>query len=139
MKVWKVAVPLTVVALLAGGFFLATPSDAKQSALQEAKQAVEKYIEAIKNGNVDEMLKTTVDKRFNDDSSKRRAYETLAKEKDQKAEILSVDRVDDTRMQLSLRVYTKAAGTQEITLPVVKENNEWKVVIEKRVVQPNGQ
>lgn len=133
----KVAAFVVIVGgLLAGGIFKTTT--ASQLATTEAKVAVQHYIDAAKSGNVDDMMKYTKDVRFKDDATKRKVYENLVKNDPLQADIVSASEIGSNRVNVTLHAGTPQTGTHDITLPVVKEGDQWKVLIEGIKVNKNS-
>ncbi|KEO82017.1 NTF2-like N-terminal transpeptidase domain-containing protein [Tumebacillus flagellatus] len=136
------AVLSTLIALgIAGGLFLGvSKSGASSTPEQEAKQAVTRYLDAVKKGNVDEMMKSTIDKRFTDDATKRDVYESFKNDPVQtdKTKILSINKVDNTHLTATIRISTKGTGTHDLTIPVQKDGEQWKLVIDGQEVTKNN-
>ncbi|KEO83158.1 DUF4878 domain-containing protein [Tumebacillus flagellatus] len=107
---------------------------------QAAKQAVTHYLDAVKSGNVDEMMKATLDNRFKDDASKREVYQTFSNDPIQtdKTKILAINKVDNSHLNATIRISTKNTGTHDLTIPVVKEGEQWKLVIDGQEVTKNN-
>ncbi|PWK13946.1 DUF4878 domain-containing protein [Tumebacillus permanentifrigoris] len=128
----KIVILSTIVSLaVAGGlYFGVTKSEASATPEQEAKKAVIHYLDALKSGNVDEIMKYTNDTRFKDEASQRKVYTNLAKnERVKKAEIISFEKVDDTHMNVELKSTTDKEELPQQTLPVEFLNGQWKIVI----------
>lgn len=123
--------------LVAGGTFVSS-TVASQDVEQEVQQAVTGYINAVKTGNVDEAVKYVHDTRFPNVEATKAQYKNLFKESPMShAEIVSIVEVDDTHAQVTIKAKTKLSGTQEVTLPVVKEDGQWKVLITGQKVDRN--
>lgn len=137
------AVLATVIAIgVAGGLYLGvSKSEASATPEQEAKQVVTHYIDAIKSSNVDEMMKYTKDTRFKDEATKRDVYQSLVKDPIQKdkTKLLSVSKVDDTHLTATIRISTKGTGTHDLTIPVEKDGEQWKLVIDGQEVTKNNE
>lgn len=136
------AVLATVIAVGVAGalYFGVSKSEASATPEQEAKQVAKHYVDGLKSGNVDKIMQNSKDVRFKNDSERKQMYSDLANEQDVlKAEVVSVKLVDDSHANFALHAKFKSSGTQDVTLPMVKEDGNWKVVIEDIDLKKNDE
>src|SRR3569833_1204849 len=139
MKLSKVAASVLALAVVVGTIYATSAStSASQTAEQSAKDVVKQYVDAIKKGDVDTLMKITDDERYKTDAEKRMVYTALTKEELPKIDLISVKEEASDKVSATIRMKTKTAGTHELVFPVGKEGDTWKLVIEKREVQPTG-
>ncbi|TCP57941.1 uncharacterized protein DUF4878 [Tumebacillus sp. BK434] len=132
MNLSKAVVSFTLAAVLAGFAFVSTPTDAAQTAEIEAKQAVTHYLNAVSSGNINEIMKYSKDERIPDETQRKEMLQRfLQKHPVKKFEVLSINYVNDENITVTL---TGQFGdnTETQTLPLLKENNQWKVLIEDK-------
>ncbi|PWK14311.1 DUF4878 domain-containing protein [Tumebacillus permanentifrigoris] len=131
---------LIAVGVAGGLYFGVSKSQASATPEQEAKQAVKQYVDGLKTGNVDKIMQYSKDVRFKNDAERKQLYSNLTNEQDVlKAEVVSVKLVDDSHATFELHAKLKSAGIQDVTLPVVKEDGTWKVVIEDIDLKKNAE
>lgn len=130
MKKMRVITSFVAVGVLAGAFFV-TLTGASQSAEQQAEKAVKHYLNSAKSGNVVEMMKYTKDVRYADDATKQKAYERIVKDPMEKAELLDLDVTSDTEGTATVLLTTRDTGTHQLTLPVVNDGGQWKILIDR--------
>ncbi|WJQ81318.1 hypothetical protein [Brevibacillus brevis] len=96
----------------------------------EGKEMVKIYLEALENGDTPTMVEYTIDERFDNDKDKQKVYESFGTQKmDIDMDSVSVEKIEDEKMSVTFH-YSNELVSEDITLPVVKENDQWKVVIE---------
>lgn len=133
----KVLTSFVAVGVLASAFFF-NSTGASQSAEQQAEKAVEHYLNSVKSGNVAEMMKYSKDIRFSDDAERKSIYEGLVRaDQLKKVELLKIEATSDTEANATIRWTEKDAGTHEMTLPVIKEGDQWKVLVEGQKYEKN--
>ncbi|MGK5509858.1 Rv0361 family membrane protein [Brevibacillus formosus] len=126
----KIALCLSLGAVLSTGGFMASKSFASASQEKEITETVHKYLDAVENRNVAVMAELTKDLRFENDKEKKKVYKSFAKHvTDVDQDSVSVEIVDDEKANVSFK-YSNKHASEEITLPVVKENGEWKILVE---------
>lgn len=70
---------------------------------------------------IDEMMKLAIDKRYQDDVSRRQSYEDMTKDDMRRlsnVQILSVEEIGPDDMRVKVSANSKETGTFEITLPL---------------------
>jgi hypothetical protein len=103
---------------------------AKQSPEEEAKSTVTKYLDAVTSGDVEQILKYVEDKRYDDDARQKEEYSKMVTNSPvSKAEILSIQQVNESEMEATIKFVEKNNKNYEISLPVQKENGQWKVIV----------
>ncbi|NQF17813.1 DUF4878 domain-containing protein [Brevibacillus sp. HB1.3] len=129
-KSTKVAAFLLLGAAVVTGGIWTSNTYASVNEEKEVKETVQIYLEALENGDASTMAKYTIDERFDNDEKKLKVYESAATEKmDIDMDSVSVEKIEDEKMSVTFH-YTNRHASEDITLPVVKENDQWKVVIE---------
>jgi hypothetical protein len=131
------AVVFVIGGIAAGALY--NSATASPTAESEVKATVQHYFQAIKQGNVEEMMKLTDDKRFKNDEAKRSVYSSLVRAEElQDEKITNITPISGDRINVTLHSKTKGQGIQDMTIPVVRENGEWKLLIEGQVVENNN-
>ncbi|MEX1029081.1 MAG: hypothetical protein WDZ91_03420 [Paenibacillaceae bacterium] len=100
---------------------------------QEAKKAVQNYINGIKNHDVEEILEWVVDTRFRSEVEQRKKYQELFEHSSigiSKTKIERIEKVDENTMNVLLELSRKGSGKIHIIeLPVIKSDNKWRLLI----------
>ncbi|KRF44012.1 DUF4878 domain-containing protein [Paenibacillus sp. Soil787] len=109
--------------------FVSDQTSASITPEKEIEQTFDAYISAIKSGNADDMVKYTKDLRFEDVNIQNENYKKLPKDDVISTKVLSVKKEDDTHYLLSVDTKTKSAGKVQRLFPVIKEGNQWKIVV----------
>lgn len=103
---------------------------ASQVAEQEVREFVEGWINAVKSGNVDELVKRVDDRRFKNEASLREEYEIMAKDNPiNEAELVSIKMINKNQAEATVSAVTDDTGTFTITNTVRRDGNSWKMVL----------
>jgi Putative lumazine-binding len=139
VKLSKKLAALTLAsAVIAVGVFAST-SNASSEAEKEARFVINKYMDAVKNGDVEGIAKYAKDTRFANMEEAKKEYKDLVKQNPvKKAEILNVKQVDENNMVATVRFTQNHVEDAEIQLPMVKENGDWKIVVTGQIVEANA-
>lgn len=126
---------LVAAALIAGGVFV-NSTMASQDDEKMATKAVQEYVNGYKNGDIETMLKYVKDTRVTDQAELKDQYEQYVKQnKDHTAlKFLSVKKMDGEKYIAMIELSSKDFKTTTVTLPVIKENGEWKIFVDGSVV-----
>ncbi|NMO97428.1 hypothetical protein [Paenibacillus lemnae] len=137
---------IAVVIVASSFFYFNTTSQASPPDEKEVKEIFEKYFDAIEKGDVDTAIGLVIDTRYQDIGSQRAGYQTAVKEDViYSIEIDSIDQGDSSFMSnavnkrlaeeyedryfVDLAVENKTNGEFKITMPIVKNQGEWKILI----------
>ncbi|MBB6734681.1 hypothetical protein [Cohnella zeiphila] len=92
------------------------------------------YFTAFKNDNADEMIKYSVDTSYQNDASRRKAYEAQG-ETIQNYIVTDFKQINDSEAIIKVRYVFHDLGTMpEIPFKINKFNSGWKVVVEPIVI-----
>ncbi|NQF13487.1 hypothetical protein HPY31_06065 [Brevibacillus sp. HB1.3] len=126
----KVAAILLLGAVVVIGGIWTSNTYASVNEEKEVKEMVQIYLKALENGDTPTMVEYTIDERFDNDKDKQKVYESFGTQKmDIDMDSVSVEKIEDEKMSVTFH-YSNEHVSEDITLPVVKENDQWKVVIE---------
>ena len=134
----KIVAFTLVATVIAGGVFAST-SSASSKAEKEAKFVINKYLDAVKKGDVEEFAKYAKDTRFTNMEEAKKEYKDIVKQNPvKKAEVLEVKQVDENNMVAKVRFSQVNVVDAEVQLPMIKENGDWKIVITGQNVKANA-
>ncbi|MBL0385907.1 hypothetical protein JJB07_04515 [Tumebacillus sp. ITR2] len=112
-------------------------------ATQEEKKVVIKaaqdYVEAFTNHDIDELMNHVKDTRAQNDAELHANYESFIKtalEQHEQLKFISVEEVSSGTYQVNFEHYSDVfqKGWVPISLPMVKENGEWKLFVDGSLV-----
>ncbi|ASS73770.1 hypothetical protein CIG75_01470 [Tumebacillus algifaecis] len=130
MKATKIVASITGIMLLAGVIIISNPTRAEQTSEKEAKQAVTHYLNAVSAGDVNEIIKYSKDERVPDDTKRKEMLEHFMQNNPVKQiQVLSVNYINEANINVTISGQF-GDTTETKTLPLIKENNQWKVLIE---------
>lgn len=128
--------------LLAGAIYAGWYTNQVSTAKENATAAVNAYLDAIKVGNVEEAMRLSRDNRFVDEKARKEGYQELFESSPlQTAEIVTLERIDNANMTVTLSVKGESTGVQQITMPVIQfeETGEWKLLLDRMEIESPAQ
>ncbi|WP_251579611.1 hypothetical protein [Paenibacillus sp. MER TA 81-3] len=129
-KSLKITLGLTTLAIILS-VSMSSVSKASIPDIQEAKNTVENYIEAIESKNVDEIMKWVKDTRFDSPAQQRSQYFTMfSNDPFSNASMINIQKINNNTMSVSIELDRKSNKESEIIqLPVIKEDGKWKLLV----------
>jgi len=129
---------IAAVLVLAGGvlFLNRSSGSVAESDTRIAEDLIHQYFKAIQNSDVDQVVSLVIDTRFKDPKEKREVYDNASLEDPLYSyRVISVvksseDGPYEKSYDVKAAISNKKNGEIEITLPVVKVNGDWKVLIQ---------
>lgn len=98
--------------------------------VEEAKKTIDAYIEAALHSDVYTMLNTSKDIRYeNEGMRKKEYYRVFADNPVKEIEVTRLKEVNDSLVMVGLEMINKDGNHNIVTLPVYKENGNWRVVV----------
>ncbi|MCP1310908.1 hypothetical protein [Paenibacillus tyrfis] len=107
-------------------------SSSNEAETNQALEAATNAFEAMKAGNVNELIANTKDLNFNDESARRSHYEKSFQDQTVTSyQIISENKLNDNKVELKVKLTLSETGVLPV-LPysVVKENGTWMLQIE---------
>nr|WP_087455702.1 DUF4878 domain-containing protein [Tumebacillus avium] len=128
MKMRIVSITLSLV-LFAVMVFITSSFVSAESEEKEAREAVELYISAVTQGDVQQIVKLSKDERETDEGQRKEWLERYVRDHPvKKFEISSFNYVDEDSSTVTLSGQF-GEFIETATLPLIKENGQWKVLI----------
>lgn len=132
-------VALVAGALISGGVFV-NSTMASQDDEKMATKAVQEYVTGFKNGDIETMTKYIKDSRVTDEAQLKKKYESYVKQnKEDNSELkfVSIKKIDTEKYVASFEISSKDLKATTIQLPVIKENDEWRIFVDGSVTVDN--
>lgn len=125
---------LAITAIVGALTFNAT--QASQDDEKMATKAVQEYVTGFKNGDIGTMIKYIKDTRVTDPAQLKEQYEYYVKQnKDRSTDLkfVSIEKVNGERYAANFEMSSKEFKATPFQLPVIKENGEWKILVDGSV------
>ncbi|PWK12830.1 hypothetical protein [Tumebacillus permanentifrigoris] len=106
---------------------------ASQEELKSAKKAAQEYVVAFEQHDVDAMIKYIKDARVKNNTELRASFEEFVKhdkEDDTKLKLVDVVPVSDGVFEAKFEEKSKRYNSVQFSLPIVNENNQWKIYVD---------